>query len=73
MLVSSILSFPQMCAINMKIESVVKSSKIRRPKTNLSGTLILAFTGEKADIVTNLKIPADPQSAVDKLVAQISG
>ena len=51
---------------------VVKSSKNSKPKTNLSGTFILAFTGEMADIATNL-IPADPQAAVDKLVAQTSG
>ena len=68
--VSSILSFPQVCVINMKTGSeymLIKSSKNSRPKTNLSGTFILAFTGEMADIATNLKYKADPQAAVEKI------
>ena len=41
---------------------------------NLIGTFILAFTGEMADIICcQLKIPADPEAAVNEMVAQTSG
>ena len=41
---------------------------------NLIGTFISAFTGKMADIMSyQLKIPADPQAAVNEMMAQTFG